>query len=285
MPLERSEVAVAELDGKIYVIGGFDGQQELEIYDPAVDRWSRGAAIPRALHHAGAVGLNSKLYVIGGYANGWDPTDTVYEYDPAGDRWRSLAAMPTPRGALAVAVMDDKIHAVGGSGNGRRNTPAHEVYDPLTDRWRGLAPLPTPRDHLAAATLNGRLYAIGGRVDGSYSRNLAANESYDPVADRWEARKSLPTPRSGRSLRCRRRSAAGLSTARFKTRHPTRTAKQLSRTGAFVGGQPDPGLTYQAGVGISGISRAGGSRPGRILQSLNRRVRGVRRGKRIYLWR
>src|SRR5688572_17711292 len=80
MPSERSEVAVAELDGKIYVIGGFGGQQELEIYDPAVDRWSRGAAIPRALHHAGAVGLNSKLYVIGGYANGWDPTDSVYEY-------------------------------------------------------------------------------------------------------------------------------------------------------------------------------------------------------------
>lgn len=69
--------------------GGFGGQRELEIYDPAADRWDRGAAIPRALHHAGAAGLDGKLYVVGGYADGWTPTDGVYEYGPAADRWRA----------------------------------------------------------------------------------------------------------------------------------------------------------------------------------------------------
>jgi N-acetylneuraminic acid mutarotase len=83
MPSERSEVAVAEVGAKIYVLGGFRGEQELEIYDPAADRWSRGAAIPRAVHHAAAVGLNGKLYLIGGYVDGWTPTDEVHEYDPA----------------------------------------------------------------------------------------------------------------------------------------------------------------------------------------------------------
>jgi Kelch motif len=59
--------AVAEVGGKIYVVGGFRGERELvEIYDPATDRWSRGDAIPLALHHAAAAGLNGKLYVIGG---------------------------------------------------------------------------------------------------------------------------------------------------------------------------------------------------------------------------
>ena len=67
MPSSRTEVAVAELGGRIYVVGGFGGERELEIYDPAADRWSRGAAIPRALHHAAAVGLQGKLYVVGGY--------------------------------------------------------------------------------------------------------------------------------------------------------------------------------------------------------------------------
>jgi Kelch motif len=52
--------------GKIYVVGGFGGERELEIYDSAAERWSRGASIPRALHHAAAVGLKDKLYVIGG---------------------------------------------------------------------------------------------------------------------------------------------------------------------------------------------------------------------------
>src|SRR5215208_5830090 len=67
MPSKRTEVAVAEVGGKIYVVGGFGGQRELEIYDPAADRWSRGTAFPHAVHHAAAVGLNGKLYVIGGY--------------------------------------------------------------------------------------------------------------------------------------------------------------------------------------------------------------------------
>jgi hypothetical protein len=54
------------------VVGGFL-ERELEISDPAPDRWSRGAAIRRALHHAAAAGLNGKLYVIGGLVEGWRP--------------------------------------------------------------------------------------------------------------------------------------------------------------------------------------------------------------------
>jgi N-acetylneuraminic acid mutarotase len=95
MPSARTEIAVGEVIGKIYVVGGFRGERELEIYDPSTDRWSRGNAIPRALHHAAAVGLNGKLYVIGGFVEGWTPTDEVHEYDPATDRWQKLAPLPT----------------------------------------------------------------------------------------------------------------------------------------------------------------------------------------------
>jgi hypothetical protein len=47
MPSEHSEVAVAEVGGKIYVVGGFSGQRELEIYDPAA-RPSGGCSRKRA---------------------------------------------------------------------------------------------------------------------------------------------------------------------------------------------------------------------------------------------
>src|SRR5262245_12845221 len=69
MPSERTEIAVAEVGGKIYVLGGFRGELELEIYDAAADRWARGAAIPRAVHHAAAVGLDGKIYLVGGYVD------------------------------------------------------------------------------------------------------------------------------------------------------------------------------------------------------------------------
>src|SRR5262249_33957979 len=197
MPTERTEVAGAEMAGKIYVVGGLGGQRELEIYDPALDSWSRGGAFPRAVHHAAAVGLNGKLYVIGGYVHEWAPTNAGFEYDPAKEDWRLGAGLPTPRGALAAAVLDGKIHAIGGVGPTKTNTPAHEVYDPTTDKWTPRAPLPTPRDHHAVAALDGRLYAIGGRVNGSYEKNLAASEVYDPGADKWQSRSNLPTARSG----------------------------------------------------------------------------------------
>jgi len=197
MPSSRTEIAVAEVDGKIYVVGGFRGERELEIYDPSTDRWSRGASIPRAVHHAGAAGLNGRLYVIGGFVEGWTPTDEVHEYDPASGRWQRLAPLPTVRGALAAAVLDGKIYAVGGIGWRGRNTAAHEVYDPAANRWTALAYVPTARDHLAAAAMGGRLYAVGGRIDGNYSRNLTSNEAYDPATDRWEQHARMPTARSG----------------------------------------------------------------------------------------
>jgi N-acetylneuraminic acid mutarotase len=197
MPSERSEVAVAEVREKIYVLGGFRGELELEIYDPSMDRWSRGAAIPRAVHHAAAVGLNGKIYLIGGYVDGWMPSDEVHEYDPASNVWRALARMPTPRGALGAAVINGKIHAVSGNSWRDRNSGAHEVYDPETNRWIALAAIPTPRDHLAVAAVDGRLYAIGGRVNGNYASNLDVNEVYDPQSDRWQRLSPIPTARSG----------------------------------------------------------------------------------------
>jgi N-acetylneuraminic acid mutarotase len=196
-PRSDTEVAVVEVGSKIYVLGGFRGELELEIYDPTADRWSRGAAIPRAVHHAAAVGLNGRIYLIGGYVDGWMPTDEVHEYDAVADSWRARARMPTPRGALAAAVIDGKIHAVSGTSWRDRNTSAHEVYDPDANRWTALAAIPTPRDHLAVAAVDGRLYAIGGRVNGNYAHNLDVNEAYSPQSNRWERLSPIPTARSG----------------------------------------------------------------------------------------
>ena len=46
MPSERSEVAVAEVGGKIYVLGGYRGELELEIYDPVAGTLEPGCADP-----------------------------------------------------------------------------------------------------------------------------------------------------------------------------------------------------------------------------------------------
>jgi len=48
-PIEATEVSAAALDGKIYALCGLTAtgnSDALYIYDPRVDAWSRGAAIP-----------------------------------------------------------------------------------------------------------------------------------------------------------------------------------------------------------------------------------------------
>ncbi|MGH7432556.1 MAG: Kelch repeat-containing protein, partial [Candidatus Methylomirabilales bacterium] len=77
MPSKRTEVAVAELHGKIYVIGGFGYfflggvSDAVEAYDPETDRWQKKAPLLESLHHTAVAAVNGKLYVVGGYARIW----------------------------------------------------------------------------------------------------------------------------------------------------------------------------------------------------------------------
>ncbi len=210
-PTERTEVAVAVLDGLIYVVGGFEqsssrraGQSSIsakvEVYDPAINRWSSKPDLPVGLHHAGAAALDGSLYVVGGFAGTanmiWRPSNRVFRFDPAGETWTERAPLPTARGGLAVTTLQGKLAAVGGY-DGRENPTAVEVYDPAIDQWTAVASLPTPRDHLAAVTIGATLYAIGGRVRLNYRENLSTVEAYHAESNQWVSKAGLPTPRSG----------------------------------------------------------------------------------------
>ena len=70
MPAVHSEFAVAELDGRIYVIGGYAiGDVEagaVHVYDSATDRWTAAPSLPKPAHHLTAAVASGKIYVFGG---------------------------------------------------------------------------------------------------------------------------------------------------------------------------------------------------------------------------
>lgn len=210
-PTARTEVAVAALDGLIYVIGGFERPNSwkiwqssvstrVEVYDPVTNRWSSKPDLPVGLHHAGAAVLDGALYVAGGFTvsddTPWNPSDRVFRFNPADETWTERAPLPTARGGLAVTTLRGKLFAVSGY-DGQENPAAVEVYDPALDQWSAVAPLPTPRDHLAAVTVDEILYAIGGRVRLNYRENLSTVEAYDAESNQWTPKTDMPTPRSG----------------------------------------------------------------------------------------
>lgn len=205
LPASNSEIGVAELDGKIYVIGGYPSDRKtvatVQVYDPRADKWQIAAPLPTPLNHLTAAAANGKIYVIGGQTSeSSDPVkagfvNTVYEYDPAQNKWTTRAPMPTSRGGGAAAVVDGKIYVAGG-----RPPAGHHfaVYDPKSDAWTARPDLPTQRNHLAAGAFDGKVYVFGGRFGGGFrSETTGAVEMYDPKTNAWTKKGSLPKPRGG----------------------------------------------------------------------------------------
>lgn len=197
------ETGVAELDGKIYVIGGFTEDRaivpDVQVYDIAGRTWSTAAPLPSRIHHANVAATGGKLYVLGALIGGsFQQLGDSWQYDPAANAWTELMPMgdAEARGSAAVGVIDGKIYVVGGYRNGSA-VSAVSAYDPIANAWQhDLAPLPAPRDHLAGAAVGGIFYAISGR-NGSIASITDRVDAYDPAANAWTARAPIPTGRGG----------------------------------------------------------------------------------------
>src|SRR5258707_12571319 len=70
MPHQQNEAATALIDGKVYVIGGFEFDAEpttrVQVFDPASNTWSEGTPLREGVPHAGAAVVGNKIYPLGG---------------------------------------------------------------------------------------------------------------------------------------------------------------------------------------------------------------------------
>ncbi len=226
-PMPDEELYGTAVNGKMYVIGGWDDGKAAGInyeYDPATDKWTQKKGMPRSAHHAAIATANGKLYVIGGFVppkdtqiptgGAWEPIADVWEYDPAADSWKSLASLPTKRGAAVAVEVEGKIYVIGGATTvaGSKDPyftffgpslvlTTNEVFDPATNKWESRRPMSVARNHAYAAAVNGKIYVIGGRTGHAFilsATNTDVVEEYSPVSDMWSAPKErMPTPRSG----------------------------------------------------------------------------------------
>src|ERR687896_444852 len=80
----NSELALAELNRKLYLLGGYPASRRtvrtVQIYDIASDRWELGPPLPQPNNHGMAASVNGKIYLIGGQTTADDPSfvDAVY---------------------------------------------------------------------------------------------------------------------------------------------------------------------------------------------------------------
>jgi uncharacterized protein (TIGR03437 family) len=192
MPSARQEVSTAVLDGKIYVIAGYDASGRdsnlVEVYDPQNNSWTSAATLPIATNHNAAAVAAGKLYAFGGTSN------RTFVYNGQSNSWSDVAPMIFQHGNTpSVGVINDKIYVAGGTGPGMNQSEV-EVYDPAANRWTQLASMNVPRNHTAGGVINGKLYVAGGRGSASSANAL---EVYDPQNNTWTRLPDMPTGRSG----------------------------------------------------------------------------------------
>ena len=199
----NSEFALAEANGKLYVLGGYPPSRQtartVQIYDIASDKWQLGPQLPQPNNHGMAAAVNGKIYLIGGQTTddqqGASAVDMVYELDPAKGEWVEKARMPTARSGGVAVVHDGRIYVAGGRVP-RGNDFA--VYDPAADRWEVLPNLPSQRNHITGAAINGRIHIVGGRLGNGLSPLKSdANEVYDPQTRTWTTAAPMLSGRSG----------------------------------------------------------------------------------------
>jgi hypothetical protein len=195
MTTPRSDHGLAQTDGKIYAVGGFDEDPKVlasvERYDPSADSWSRVSSMSNNRSRTTAAASGGYIFALGGYRDNNDPTSIVEKYDASADSWTTVSSMPTARYSTASAAVNGNIYVIGGN-DGLGAVSTVEKYDVSADSWTTVSSMPTARDELAATAIDGEIYAIGGD-DGNGA--VATVEKYDPSTDSWTTVSSLNTAR------------------------------------------------------------------------------------------
>lgn len=208
MPTARGGFGTAVVNGRIYAIGGLNGDAPLNVveeYNPITNKWTNRTPMPTARSGFAIAVYKNQIYVIGGtVGSGYIGNNEVY--DPASDTWQTRASMITPRADLCASVVDDKIYLMGGkkysseSPTFYRETDINEVYDPASNTWSTVATaMPIGVQGYSSAVLNYKIFIIGGsREPVSIDNTIMtdATQVFNPRTGEWSVSAQLPNVNS-----------------------------------------------------------------------------------------
>ncbi|CAE8605392.1 unnamed protein product, partial [Polarella glacialis] len=150
--------------GKLYVCGGWDGQEALkcvERYDPLAGVWEEVEPMMQQRHGAAAVRAANHLYIVGGHDNE-QALSSVERYDPVSGAWEPLPSMEEPRHGASAGRVHSRIFVFGGHNGTLALTTAESLDLAVGVRWRSIGDMCHGREGAGGATLAGLIYVCGG---------------------------------------------------------------------------------------------------------------------------
>ena len=156
------DAAVAELGGRVFVIGGGSATvyRSLQIENGGKSVSGGTLSAPRA--DAGAVTIGGTTYLVGGYDGSAMDAEVMATTD--GRNYRPVAALKVPVRYPALAVLGSRIYVFGGLAANGRPTRAVQVVDSRARTVRLVGRLPVALSGASAGVLGGTIYLAGGRT-------------------------------------------------------------------------------------------------------------------------
>ncbi|USY28099.1 DUF1668 domain-containing protein [Bacillus safensis] len=177
LPTARVGAVANAVDGKIYVIGGYNALNETVEYDPSTNQWTKRKDMPSGRGGAASVVVGSKIYVLAG--NHQKSFNKFEVYDTKKDEWEVLTDIPfesPSKGAYNVQAggMGDKIYVLGGN--------EFFSYDLTENKWKKEASPSFKTQRAIGLVLKGKFYIIG-------ENNNSEIFEFDAVNESWSAKK------------------------------------------------------------------------------------------------
>ena len=165
MPAPRSQGAAVAIGGRIYIVGGAQGDRLVSptyVYDTASGRWTTAAPLPTPRDHLAAAAIEGRVCAIGGRKLSLLQNLAVFEcYDPVADTWQAMPDAPTARGGLGAATIGSRMFVAGGEqplGTFREI----DIFDSTTGKWTRGPDLPTSRHGVGVISIGSTLYVMSG---------------------------------------------------------------------------------------------------------------------------
>jgi hypothetical protein len=193
----------------VYVIGGIPKlfgspgvtTSAVKAYDVSANVWRPKAPYPvRARGANGAVEINGKIYVSGGFTRRWDEQRGVYRlevlrslymYDPATDKWTRRRDMPITTAQGVSAAYKGMLYVATSCYDTAFCGEQYDLgalwrYNPSTDRWVLLSRTPHDPGYGGGGFVGGKLYLV---------EDLGAMDVYDIATNSWATGPERPVRR------------------------------------------------------------------------------------------
>ena len=163
LPTARSDLVAARAGGRVWAIGGYDGQTLAPDALATSDgrRFTAAARLPVPVRYPAVATAAGTIYLFGGETASGRPTGAIQSIDASTGRARVIGHLDRPLAHASAIALHGRIYVLGGTAGGRA-TDAIVAFDPGRRRISAAGRLPTPVTNAAAVALGGRGYLVGG---------------------------------------------------------------------------------------------------------------------------